>query len=69
MIYSRACQVNNELLDDDWAMIMYVHSMRFSTESLRESFAEYAKNRNSNQDLLEELRMAGYTEEDIARRR
>lgn len=67
--FSRVCQINNSLLDDDWAMIMYIYSMRYSEESLREGFCNYWKHKQDDEDLLDELRMAGYTEEDIARRR
>lgn len=62
------CRISSDLLDDDWATVCYAFTMRYSTESLRNGFNEYVKKKGEKEDLLEELRLAGYTEEDIAKR-
>lgn len=63
-----ACPVRSEYQDEDWADIVYDFSMNFTPESARSGYFKI-KEKDKNHVSKEELRMAGYSEEDIAQGR
>lgn len=60
----KGCQVQNDLCDGDWAFIVYEFFMNFSVDSLRHSYFENQKKKETevSDDLLREL---GYSEDAI----
>jgi hypothetical protein len=63
-----ACPVKGDYQDDDWADIVYDFSMNFSIDSARAGYQKIQEKEKSRVSR-NELRAAGYTEEDIARGR
>ena len=64
--YLRECPVPNDLRDDDWDFIMFEFCMNFSHRQIKDNYHEYKKQRASAV-TADDLRMLGYSEEDIAR--
>lgn len=61
-----ACPVTDEYQDLDWAEIVYDFSMNFTPDSARSGYFKI-KEQEKNKASKDDLRAAGYSEEDIAR--
>ena len=64
--FLRESPVRNEYRDDDWTYIMFQYAMNYSLKTLKDGYREY-KQKQAQAVSAEDLRMLGYSEEDIQR--